>query len=163
MNVFVVSVALLSMGGAPENAKKDWMPRYGEALAAAKLAQQPLVVVLEDASNPGRQLSQVQESDESQKQLLKPYVLCRVDVSTPYGKQVASAFKATSFPHTAVIDKTAKYIIYRKRGQFTANEWAHTLVKYRTGTRAVPVASRQPTYTWGQSGFSWPQPAACRT
>jgi hypothetical protein len=103
-------------------------------------------VVLDNPNDPKQRFAPAEKADETQKQLLKPYLLCRVDVSTPYGKQVAASFKTETFPHVAVIDKTAAYILYRKSGQVTSAEWAGTLVRYQSGSRITytSAAQRQP-------------------
>lgn len=151
MHGILVSVALLTLAASPEDGSSDWMTSYGKALETARFAQQPLLVVLDNPNDPNQRFAPAEQPDETQKQLLKPYLLCRVDVSTPYGKQVAASFKTATFPHVAVIDKTAGYILYRKTGQVTSAEWAGTLVRYRTGTRISYSSATQQ------------QPVVCRT
>ena len=79
-------------------------------------------------------MEQVSRStDETQAALLAPYELCRVDVTTEYGKRVAAAFKVSEFPYTAIIDRTASVILYRKTGRFDTAQWASTLIHYQNG------------------------------
>jgi hypothetical protein len=75
--------------------------------------------------------------DGEQAALLGSYELCHVDVSTEYGKRVAQAFKATQFPHTAIIDRTGAVVLYKKPGAIAESEWSATLAKYQTGERPV--------------------------
>ena len=56
-------------------------------------------------------------AEGEQAKLLGAYELCHVDVSTEYGKQVAKAFGATQFPHTAIIDRTGAVVLFKKPGQ----------------------------------------------
>jgi hypothetical protein len=60
-------------------------------------------------------------------------VLCRVDVTTDYGKRVADAFKVKQCPFTAIIDKTGQKIIYRKSGQLDDSEWVTALDTHKRG------------------------------
>ena len=151
MHGLLVSVALLTLAASPDDGSSEWMASYGKALETARFSNQPLLVVLDNPNDPAQRLTAVETADNTQKQLLKPYLMCRVDVSTAYGKQVAASFKTTSFPHVAVIDKTASYVLYRKSGQVTTAEWAGTLVRYQTGNRVSYTRAFQQ------------QPVICRT
>ena len=78
-------------------------------------------------------------------ELLRPYNLCHVDVSTDYGKKVAEAFKAEDFPYTAIIDKTGSVIIFAKAGKMANEEWQGVLKKFREGDRASAITTSRPT------------------
>jgi hypothetical protein len=77
---------------------------------------------------------------------LQPYTLCHVDVTTDYGKKVASAFRATSFPHVAIIDKTGSTVIYRSTGPIDAADWQQVLTHHKNGERIKPQAASHVSY-----------------
>lgn len=115
-------------------AKLDWHADYGKALAATRSDHRPLLVVLDIPSNPEAALDEDLLSGEGElAALLGQYELCHVDASTEYGQQVAKAFKATQFPHTAIIDRTGAVVLFKKPGQITEAEWNSTLARYRSG------------------------------
>ena len=84
-------------------------------------------MVLDDSTDPKGQLRDMRTLNDKHKTLLGKYALCRVDVSSSYGEQIAEAFHAKKFPCTIVTDGSAKQIVYRRVGNFAANDWVHTL------------------------------------
>jgi hypothetical protein len=151
MNGFLASLVLsTSMLAATPEAQPvssipqaaGWHTDYGEALTATKTSGYPLLIVLNDPNKVETQISPARfRKEDTQAALLKPYVLCQVDVTTEYGKQVAAAFKAQKFPHTAIIDKTGSQIIFRKTGRFVTDDWVTTLVDYKKGVAVVKQAA----------------------
>jgi hypothetical protein len=139
------AMLLLSLGLlAPDAAAAArWHEQYGTALRTAKRLGRPLLVVIDSSSTPESRIepARFRANDKAQESLLSPYVLCHIDVTTDYGKLVAKAFRATQFPHTAIIDRTGSVILHRKRGAFTPAEWATTLAKFRTGERVRKQAA----------------------
>jgi len=115
---------------------------YGIALASARQAQRPLLIVLD---NPQTRESRIEPAgfakDSTQAELLGHYQLCHVNVATPYGRQVAQAFRATHFPHMAIIDRTGSVILFKKSGRMNTEEWVTTLLAYREGVRASTFRS----------------------
>ncbi len=134
MSSWIVCFALTSgmLSATPE--KLDWNTDYGKALEATRANSKPLLIVLD---KPGEEKSRIRpvrfQPDPTARELLKPYELCHVDVTTSYGQKVAKAFKAEQFPFTAIIDRTGKRIIYKKAGSFTTTDWAVTLMAYKGG------------------------------
>src|SRR5688572_28686639 len=107
---YTATVALAASFLAASPQAPAWKASYGKALQATKENDQPLLVVLdrpnsENARVEPKLLSEGSVESESADQL-KKYQLCHVDVTSDYGKKVAKAFRATSFPHVAIIDKT---------------------------------------------------------
>ena len=153
----VVTIAASTMAVSP--AATQWQADYGKALAATRSDQRPLLVVLD---NPADAKAAVQEdllkSDGEQAELLKSYELCRVDVSTEYGKKVAEAFHATEFPHTAIIDKNGATVLFKKAGQISGDELKTTLTKFEKGVQPTVhnVGYRGNTILGSQSGGSYP-------
>jgi hypothetical protein len=141
MNLMLAAV-LATLGGSPE---PQWIPDYGEALQVARAARRPLLVVLDHAP-PSDKMRPA--SHRAVAPLLESYVLCRVEVSTPYGKKVADAFRATVFPYAAVIDNTGSRILARRQGELTEASWT-TLLTRRQSSRPPVVSSPV---------FSMPQP-----
>ncbi len=142
--VRLIAMAVLALGVSspgPEPAK--WEVDYGKALAATKTDEHPLLVVLD---KPGATEARIapellapSEADAKDAELLKPYQLCHVDVTTDYGQKVADAFKAKTFPYVAVIDKTGSVIIYSKTGKLGSDEWSRILSNYKSGDRSLAV------------------------
>jgi hypothetical protein len=135
-----LAVGLLATAPKP----LEWEQSYGKALEATRAGQDPLLVVLdkprtEDARIEPELISE-DETSGSEFKLLQPYRLCRVDVSTDYGKRVAKAFHAKTFPHVAIIDKTGSVVLYHKSGKIKANEWQQVLTRHKSGER--PAVSR---------------------
>jgi hypothetical protein len=86
------------------------------------------------------------EAEGSDSALLKPYRLCHVDVSTSYGKKVAKAFRATTFPQVSIIDKTGKTVIFTKTGNIKPVEWKQILTRHKSGDRSLARAVLRATY-----------------
>jgi len=135
----VATVAASSFAVTP--AKVKWQADYGKALAATRSDQRPLLVVLDNPADAKTTFDAKLLSPEgASSKLLKSYRLCRVDVSTEYGKKVAQAFGASQFPHTAIIDKTGATVLFKKPGQIAGDEWQSTLAKFEKGERVAPQA-----------------------
>jgi hypothetical protein len=151
-----MSVVLLSLAAMfAASAHGEWSGDYGEALRDCRSARRPLLVVLEDPTARVAARHTSYRPDAQQIQLLQSYIRCRIDVSTPYGRKVAEAFRASSFPTTVVIDKTASKIIARKNGYQSDSDWSNFLAAYQTGH--APASRPAITYP----AFS--SPAGCFT
>jgi hypothetical protein len=119
-----------------------WSDHYANAKHAAAEVQRPLLVVLENPADPNGRFDQQQlASNAAQLDLMKKFELCRMDVSTPYGKRVAEALKATQFPYLAITDKSTTYITFRGAGAMTADQWQQTLEAKQNGERPVAAAT----------------------
>jgi len=150
MNGVLIFLAVSS--GLPVNSPSsaNWMSDYREAYKAAKENDRQLLVVLENPSDPEFQPARFSKQ-ESVDESLEPYELCRVDVSTSYGKKVANAFRATEFPYTAITDKGASNVVYRHSGKVSDDEWKTTLVTYKN---AVLVSKKTNQYiNYGTTGY----------
>jgi hypothetical protein len=133
----VATIAASTFAVTP--AKVKWQADYGKALAATRSDQRPLLVVLDNPTDPQAAFdSKLLAAEGEQAQVLKSYRLCRVDVSTDYGQKVAQAFGATQFPHTAIIDKTGSTVLFKKPGQIAGEEWQSTLAKFEKGVAPKP-------------------------
>lgn len=113
----------------------DWHADYGVALAETKQAEQPLLVVLEAPADEAQSLNPELLSAESGAFPLGSYEVCRIDVSTDYGKEVAKVFRVTEFPHVAIIDKTGSVILRRVRGDVSTDQWKSILAQHESGAR----------------------------
>jgi hypothetical protein len=122
----------------------EWQADYGKALAETRSDGQPLLVVLDKPQSDDARIEPTllgEGAAEGQKaEHLNEYNLCHVDVTTDYGQKVAKAFKAESFPHTAIIDKAGSVIIFAKSGKIDGSEWNTVLAKHKDGVR--PAARR---------------------
>ena len=88
--------------------------------------QRPLLVVLDVPSDPKSAAEPKQLAEEGDyADVLQSYQLCRVDVSSQYGKKVAKAFGANEFPFRAIIDKTGKVILCKKLGKLSGEVYGN--------------------------------------
>jgi hypothetical protein len=113
----------------------DWSADYGACLQRAAAEQRPLLVVLE---RPKSATFTAAGSPEA-RELLDHYVLCKVDVTTPYGQAVAEAFRARELPLTVIIDRTAKRQIFRQAGSLSTSEWTAALTAHQSGDLPTPA------------------------
>ena len=114
-----------------------WNRHYADAKRAAQTSKRPMVVVLENPTSPQEKLD-VRKLSDTDRSILRQenFELCRVDVNTNYGKRVAEAFGAKSFPYTAVTDDESRKIVFRKAGQMSKLDWTVALAKSRIGGEA---------------------------
>lgn len=131
----------------------EWKKDYGKALAATRADSRPLLIVLDDPSDPNAAVSedQLQPAGE-QKELLASYERCHVDISTEYGKRVADAFKAKEFPFAAIIDKTGSVVLHKTAGKISDAEWEKTLATYQAGERSSTISHA--TFYRGEMGVN---------
>jgi hypothetical protein len=160
--VAVAALAASTLAMAPEKSK--WQADYGKALAATRNDQRPLLVVLDNPADPAASVdSSLLEAKGEHAELLKPYRLCRVDVSSEYGKKVAQVFGATEFPHTTIIDKTGKIVLYKKPGKIASNDWKNALRKFESGNRVIEPGVQTSFYRGGSvlPSSSFNNPSYC--
>lgn len=129
-------VAALSFFGTAPSADTQWLNDYGIAIQAARLAQRPLLVVLEKPDDAEQRLDFVDGSGQIG-ELLENYELCRVDVTTEYGQKVAASYGATQFPYSVITDTSCRNILFRGRGKFSLEMWERTLETYKE----TPISS----------------------
>lgn len=147
------AVLMLAFGAMAADAQ-EWTSDYGAALKVARAENRPLLIVIEDAGQPAVRAEQVKQvAAGAGDALLAPYVLCRVDVGTEYGRKVAASFRATRTPHVVITDRGARRQIFQRSGRMASSEWRATLTTYRTGRRPAPPPVWQPAW----------QPEICRT
>jgi hypothetical protein len=145
MNVLLTSVVAMGalLGNAP--VEKNWNKNYSAALEAARTAQRPLLVLIEDASQESGQQASLCTSESAEiGDLLAVYEVCRVDVNTQYGAKVAAAYRATQFPYTAISDSGCEQIVFRGAGQYSETTWQTMLGEYQDSS-ADRVVARKPT------------------
>ena len=122
---------------------KVWWNDYGSAYRLAEKEHKPLLILFEEVKATGRvsrDFSRLQQSSASS--LLSPYILCRIDTSSPSGRDLAQRFAAPGFPSVVITDKRLNRVIYRRHGPLSDLDWAVMLVSYRTGER-LPERSSQ--------------------
>lgn len=113
-----------------------WHADYGDALTQTKQDHQPLLVVLEDPADEAKSLDADLLKAESGAFPLDSYALCRIDVTTEYGRKVAEGFKVTEFPHVAIIDNSGSVILQRVSGEVSNDQWKSVLARHADGNRA---------------------------
>ena len=124
----------------------DWSDHYANAKSQAAAEQRPLLVVLENPGDPSGKFEQAQLALGGENaELLKNYRLCRMDVTTEYGRRVADAFGAKTFPFTAITDKSAKFVNFRSGGTMSGDRWAQALEQWKQGEPVQTVAVAQPS------------------
>ncbi len=128
----------------------EWKSSYGEALEATRAGNSPLLVVLDKPNSVEARVEPKLLSESSvngkEFELLRPYELCHVDVTTEYGQKVANAFRAKSFPHVAIIDRTGSLVLFRKSGKMDMAEWERALSQHKSGERPKARAIAHTTY-----------------
>lgn len=138
----------------PATEGQKWHSDYGLALKAAQESGKPLLILVHEPA----QVTPVAVNRTEQKkitQLLANYELCRIDASSKYGQEVASAFKASELPFTAIISKDVKQQLYRHGGALETGEFISVLTQYQAGVRpaAYRLESNLNTNSFS-SGFS---------
>jgi len=116
----------------PSESELRWIDDYGAALEASRTLQKPLLIVIDDSSHSESQFQHAGVTQgEENADLLEEYVLCRVDVTTDYGKRVADVFKVEQYPFAAITDKVGEKIVYRKNGQLDEAGWVAALENHK--------------------------------
>jgi len=137
---FLSVAAIVTSSIVSASSTSQWQANYGKALAATRMDNRPLLIVLDVPSDPKLAVERKQlETTGEQSDLLSAYQRCRIDVSTEYGKKVAKAFGAEKFPFTVIIDKTGSVVLCKKTGQLTEEQWRATLATYQKGERQTPT------------------------
>jgi hypothetical protein len=149
------TLAISALLAAPQ--RPQWESSYGKALEATRTADAPLLVVLDKPKSRVARLSPelFEGKAAGENALLKPYQLCHVDVTTGYGKKVAKAFHAKTFPHVAIIDKTGSTVIFSKAGNIQAEEWQRILTRNKSGEKSLAKNVSRTSYkpiTGGSNG-----------
>lgn len=158
VELLAMTVIAFSTVGVSTDAVQ-WQSDYGKALEAARADSRPLLIVLDNPSDPQAAAEQDQLAAEGeQEDLLSAYERCHVDVTTEYGKRVAEAFKAEEFPFAAIIDKTGSVVLHKSAGKVSAEEWHTTLAKYQNGERSKTV---QTAFYRGKVTSSVQSPSYC--
>jgi hypothetical protein len=141
------TLAISALLAAPQ--RPQWETSYGKALEATRAADEPLLVVLDKPNSKEARLAPELVSDELDGKdiaLLRPYQLCHIDVTTKYGRKVAKAFQAKSFPHIAIIDKSGSTVIFHKSGKIRAEEWQRILSRHKSGERSLAKSVSRTSY-----------------
>ena len=152
MKGIALAVAIMAAVSDGQDAKSvRWTSNYTEALNQTQDSTKPLLVVIDNPSEPELRADHARKKpSEKQAELLDSYELCRVDITTEHGKQVAEAFGVQQFPFMAIIDKTGAGVLYQNSGKMDTDEWGAKLAAYKAGempgTRTVSntkVASKR--------------------
>jgi hypothetical protein len=144
MNGIFASLMVVTgvVGASPE---QTWHDDYAVALREARAARRPILIVLQRPDRANRPVDPANfRAEAAESELLAHFELCRIDVTTEYGKSIAEAFKATEFPYTAITDKSVKLLIFRKAGRLAGDEWTATLATYRYGELTPPEPQPRP-------------------
>ncbi len=145
---WVGAIVAMAAGTPPTG----WFDNYSAAWYRAQQEHKPLLVVLEArAANLGQAAAAnvpvgrgAVSAGGAVAELLKKYVLCHIDTTTPYGERMVRSFKAEAVPFVSIIDTTGKLQIFRKAGLMTDQEWEVALATYQDG-QAHPASSSQPS------------------
>jgi hypothetical protein len=141
MQMMQIVLAAAIMCGIDSRAKLEWQSHYQQAKKTAHQSQRPMLIVLE---NPRRSETSFDETmlagQHKQVELMRNYLLCKIDVTTPYGKRVAAALRADRFPYTLITDKTATYITFRQAGKMSSEQWCLNLEMHKQGSAKMPAS-----------------------
>jgi hypothetical protein len=179
MKKVLAFLMLLVMSTGVQATELSWLTNYGDAMKLARTTARPLLLVIsrDDLLPVSVNRLSPSQATQSSHDLLGAYVLCRIDANSGYGKRVAEAFRVTEFPHSVIIDKTTKRILYSKTGEATDEAWKVTLTKYQgeatlhevvelqpqTTVRSPSRAYRETYYSRQPATYSFRQPAFCNT
>jgi hypothetical protein len=156
--LFAVVLSSSALFGATTENGLDWKKNYGTAKDAAQAARCPLVVVIENSEVAGEKLDDERMTEENRLKIKqKKFELCRVDISTKYGKLVAEAFGAKKLPFVAISDRSTKSIVFRKSGQMNGADWSTAIAKSST----VPAVGQRIVMDSGapvSGGYFFSQP-----
>ena len=142
MQVLLLAVLATVNLAISTTGEQTWSDHYANSKAEAAAEQRPLLVVLENSADPAGKFEQTQLAPTGENaELLKNFRLCRMDVTTEYGKRVADAFGAKAFPFTAITDKSAKYVNVRLAGAVSNGLWSQTLEQWKQGEVARAAAT----------------------
>lgn len=145
---WVAAIAAMAAAATPTG----WFDNYSKAWHQAQQEHKPLLVVIDASPADPAQAAAVAQVSVSRSavpagaatsELLKKYVVCHIDSTTPYGQRMVRAFKADEVPFVSIIDTTGKLQIFRKSGLMNEQEWEVALATYQDG-RAHPAVSSQP-------------------
>jgi len=120
----------------------DWTDDYGEALENARCARRPMVVVLE---NPEKVKQRAGSIFHVERELLTRFEICRVDVGSEYGKEVAKLYSPSELPYTVITDSECDRIVFRGVGERSVGEWRETLEDHaeEAGAQAKPASPKK--------------------
>ncbi len=164
LQLFAIVIATIGITAANPDAP-EWQSDYAAALKQTRQDDRPLLMVIDQPGVADQRLSDELLGDSADG-ALGDYDLCHIDASTKYGKKVAEAFKADTFPYVAVIDKQGKVILHQQAGKLSNGEWSELIGKYRDGNvpvrhvvakpvvRTMPVSTAMP---FSPSYDSYPQ------
>lgn len=147
MKVFTISLLVTCLAASVSSAAPDgkglsWNQNYGKSKQIAQATKRPMLLVLEDSTKKNQRIDESTLTTKERTILSKDkFELCRVDVTTDYGKRVAKAFGAKVFPYTVVTDDVSKRIVFRKPGQMSNKDWTLALAK----TNRVPKVANPAT------------------
>ncbi|MCA9263870.1 MAG: thioredoxin family protein [Planctomycetales bacterium] len=133
--VLFSSATTLPFASAMTPHSEVWNENYAEALDVARLTERPLLVVLEDPNDPAQRIENLKPNDGTKTgDLLMEYELCRVDVTTEYGKKVAEVYGNPQLPYTVITDRSCHLILFRGAGKFGEETWEQYLASYLRGS-----------------------------
>jgi len=128
-------VGCCAVSALGEEISVSWSGDYGASLAQARAQKKPLLVILEQA--PSTPTATPVAFEAASQALLQSYVLCKVETGSEYGQAVAKAFQAEQLPMTAIIDNTAKVILFKQAGAMSPDALRATLLTYQSGDRVL--------------------------
>lgn len=119
-----IACLILSTVVGSTSLSPGWTDDYGEALEKARCSRRPMVVVLE---NPEKAKQRAGSIFHVERELLTRFEICRVDVGSEYGKQVANLYGPSELPYTVITDSECEQVVFRGVGERTVGEWRETL------------------------------------
>ena len=135
LSAFVLFAAL--SGGTLESTVYE---NYNQAWHVARAQNRPVLVILNPGEDSDASAVNVDWLKRSQhrREILKDYVVCVVDTSTPEGKTVQKKFNAASLPKISVLDRQQKWQIYQSSKELSAEDWNMLLETHRKGNPPPP-------------------------
>lgn len=142
LQFFAILTAAIGVTAA-EPTTQQWESDYRTALKQTRSDDRPLLIVIDQPATAEESLSADVLNNDAEG-ALADYDLCHVDASTKYGKKVADAFHAGSYPYVAFVDKSGSVILHSESGEITGETWSTLVTKYRTGEKPVKRTVAKP-------------------
>lgn len=142
LHFFAILTATIGVTAA-QPTEQQWESDYRAALKQTRSDDRPLLIVIDQPATQEQSLSS-DVLNNGAEGALADYDLCHVDASTKYGKKVADAFNADSYPYIAFVDKSGSVILHSETGQVTGETWTSLVMKYRTGEKPVKRTVSKP-------------------
>jgi hypothetical protein len=129
MNTSILTVVLAGALLAGQNGTPTWQNSYAAAQGMGTEQQKPVLVVFGSGANGWTKVVRGSEASPEVPQLMKQYVCCYVDMTTPEGMKLAKSFEMTG-AGLVISDRSGVYQAYWHQGDMSNQEMVRCLTTY---------------------------------